>query len=184
MLQPVQPLRLHQRVQPLPHVLYAYCLLPFVIFSLRSMAGSSTIGRIAACARAMWFNSHWLAPGHPLTLPPDDNNAGARPVVRSIEPGRRGGCWYPAGTAGHCPSLGDSARHGNARRIRSGLAATSARMRFSGWTGPSAKVIKRILSSPNVPPAVRRKVEEYIEARIGGLYRRRGHSVTNFMPPL
>jgi len=26
--------------------------------------------------------------------------------------------------------------------------------------GPSAKVIKRILSSPNVPPAVRRKVEE------------------------
>jgi len=28
--------------------------------------------------------------------------------------------------------------------------------------GPSAKVIKRILSSPNVPPAVRRKVEEYI----------------------
>src|SRR3974390_3477594 len=148
MLQPVQPLCLHQRVQPLPHVLYAHCLLPFVM------------------------------------LPPDDNNAGARPVVRSIEPGRRGGCWYPAGTAGHCPSLGDSARHGNARRIRSGLAATSARMRFSGWTGPSAKVIKRILSSPNVPPAVRRKVEEYIEARIGGLYRRRGHSVTNFMPPL
>src|SRR6516162_412400 len=36
--------------------------------------------------------------------------------------------------------------------------------------GPSAKVIKRILSSPNVPPAVRRKVEEYIANRIGGLY--------------
>ena len=36
--------------------------------------------------------------------------------------------------------------------------------------GPSAKVIKRILSSPNVPPAVRCKVEEYIEDRIGGLY--------------
>jgi hypothetical protein len=39
--------------------------------------------------------------------------------------------------------------------------------------GPSAKAIKRILSSPNVPPAVRCKVEEYIEDRIDGLY---GHS--------
>ena len=39
--------------------------------------------------------------------------------------------------------------------------------------GPSTGVIKRILSSPNVPPAVRCKVEEYIEDRIDGLY---GHS--------
>ena len=53
--------------------------------------------------------------------------------------------------------------------------------------GPSACVIKRILSSPNVPPAVRRKVEEYIQERVSGRY---GHSVsatrafrTNFMPP-
>jgi hypothetical protein len=37
-------------------------------------------------------------------------------------------------------------------------------------TGPSASVIKRILSSPNIPPAVRRKVEEYIQERISGLY--------------
>jgi hypothetical protein len=37
-------------------------------------------------------------------------------------------------------------------------------------TGPSAKVIKRILSSPNVPLAVRRKVEEYIEDRSDGSY--------------
>jgi hypothetical protein len=36
--------------------------------------------------------------------------------------------------------------------------------------GPSAGVIKRILSSPQVPPAVRRKVEEYIDDRICGLY--------------
>jgi hypothetical protein len=36
--------------------------------------------------------------------------------------------------------------------------------------GPSASVIKRILSSPNVPPKVRRKVEEYIEDKKGGLY--------------
>jgi hypothetical protein len=41
--------------------------------------------------------------------------------------------------------------------------------------GPSASVIKLILSSPDVPPAVRRKVEEYIEDRIGGSY---GHSVS------
>ena len=39
--------------------------------------------------------------------------------------------------------------------------------------GPSASVIKRILSSPNIPPTVRRKVEEYIQERISGLY---GHS--------
>src|SRR3974390_2983870 len=39
--------------------------------------------------------------------------------------------------------------------------------------GPSAKVIKRILSSPHVPPAVRRKVEEYVNQKISGLY---GHS--------
>ena len=37
--------------------------------------------------------------------------------------------------------------------------------------GPSASVIKRILSSPNIPPAVRRKVEEYIQEKISGLYR-------------
>jgi len=42
-------------------------------------------------------------------------------------------------------------------------------------SGPSASVIKRILSSPNIPPAVRRKVEEYIQERISGLY---GHSVS------
>ena len=36
--------------------------------------------------------------------------------------------------------------------------------------GPSASVIKRILSSPNIPPAVRRKVEEYTQERISGLY--------------
>ena len=39
--------------------------------------------------------------------------------------------------------------------------------------GPSAKVIKRILSSPNLPLLARRKVEEYIEEKICGLY---GHS--------
>ena len=39
--------------------------------------------------------------------------------------------------------------------------------------GPSAKVIKRILLSPQVPKKVRLKVEQYVEQKIRGLY---GHS--------
>jgi hypothetical protein len=39
--------------------------------------------------------------------------------------------------------------------------------------GPTAIVIKRILSSTNLPPVARRKFEEYVEEKVGGLY---GHS--------
>jgi hypothetical protein len=39
--------------------------------------------------------------------------------------------------------------------------------------GPSAKVIKRILSSPQVPRSVRRKIEQYVKEKACGLY---GHS--------
>ena len=39
--------------------------------------------------------------------------------------------------------------------------------------GPSAKVIKRILSSPRIPKRVRRKVEQYVKEKVRGLY---GHS--------
>jgi hypothetical protein len=39
--------------------------------------------------------------------------------------------------------------------------------------GPSAKVIKRILLSPQIPKRVRRKVEQYVEEKTHGLY---GHS--------
>ena len=39
--------------------------------------------------------------------------------------------------------------------------------------GPSANVVKRILSSPTLPRAARQKVEEYIEEKIGGAY---GHT--------
>ena len=39
--------------------------------------------------------------------------------------------------------------------------------------GPSANVIKRILSSRTLPPAARRKVEEYVKEKSSGLY---GHS--------
>ena len=36
--------------------------------------------------------------------------------------------------------------------------------------GPSSVVLKRILSSPNLPLAVRQKVEEYIYEKIAGRY--------------
>jgi hypothetical protein len=39
--------------------------------------------------------------------------------------------------------------------------------------GPSAKVIKRILLSPQIPQRVRRKVEQYVEEKVRGIY---GHS--------
>jgi hypothetical protein len=39
--------------------------------------------------------------------------------------------------------------------------------------GPSSILIKRILSSPNLPAIARRKVEEYVEDKIAGLY---GHT--------
>jgi hypothetical protein len=39
--------------------------------------------------------------------------------------------------------------------------------------GPTATIIKRILSSPDLPPRTRQKLEEYVEEKIGGLY---GHS--------
>ena len=39
--------------------------------------------------------------------------------------------------------------------------------------GPSASVIKRILSSPSLPPVARRKIEEYVREKSRGLY---GHS--------
>src|SRR5471030_3083881 len=39
--------------------------------------------------------------------------------------------------------------------------------------GPTAIVIKRVLSSRNIPPEARRKVEEYVEQKISGLY---GHN--------
>ena len=39
--------------------------------------------------------------------------------------------------------------------------------------GPSSIIIKRVLSSPNLPPEAREKVEEYVEEKIAGLY---GHT--------
>src|SRR5262245_23301555 len=70
-----------------------------------------------------------------LTPPPDDNNATLRPTARGIQPAHRGRCPRREGIAGHCPSLGDSARHGNARHIRSALATTSVRRIAPPCTG-------------------------------------------------
>ena len=39
--------------------------------------------------------------------------------------------------------------------------------------GPSARVVKRVLSSPTLPVQARRKFEEYVEDKIHGRY---GHS--------
>jgi hypothetical protein len=55
--------------------------------------------------------------GHAVTLPPDGNNATGRPIARGIEQAPRGGCSYPEGTVGHCPSLGDSAARAAERGV-------------------------------------------------------------------
>src|SRR5262245_53336342 len=54
-----------------------------------------------------------------------------------------------------------------------GRSTTWALLNLDKRAGPSAIVIKRILLSPNLPPNARRKVEEYVEEKIGGRY---GHS--------
>ena len=46
--------------------------------------------------------------------------------------------------------------------------------------GPHAIVIKRILSSPNLPSRVRQKVEEYVRDKVAGLYGHSEHSKRAF----
>ena len=54
-----------------------------------------------------------------------------------------------------------------------GRSTTWAMLNLDKRAGPSANVIKRILSSPNLPAVARRKVEEYVKEKSHGLY---GHS--------
>ena len=54
-----------------------------------------------------------------------------------------------------------------------GRSTTWALLNLDKRAGPSANIIKRILSSPNLPAVARRKVEEYVKEKIGGRY---GHS--------
>src|SRR5215467_6862623 len=50
---------------------------------------------------------------------------------------------------------------------------TYALLNHDKRAGPTATIIKRILSSPDLPYRVRRKVEEYVAEKSSGLY---GHS--------
>ena len=73
--------------------------------------------------------------GCAITPPLDGNSAGAHPIAPGIEQAAaRGGYPYHEGTAGRYSCPGDSARHDNARRIRSAPAARSTRPRGSPWT--------------------------------------------------
>src|SRR5262245_66620825 len=73
--------------------------------------------------------------GRAITPPLDGNSAGAHPIAPGIaRAAARGGYPYHEGTAGRYSCPGDSARHDNARRIRSAPVAGSARPRGSPWT--------------------------------------------------
>jgi hypothetical protein len=50
---------------------------------------------------------------------------------------------------------------------------TYAVLNLDNRSGPSVKIVRRILSAPNLPPQVRRKFEEYVADKISGRY---GHS--------
>jgi hypothetical protein len=54
-----------------------------------------------------------------------------------------------------------------------GRSTTWAVLNSDKRAGPSANVIKRILSSPSLPAVARRKVEQYVREKGRGLY---GHS--------
>ena len=51
-----------------------------------------------------------------------------------------------------------------------GRSTTWAVLNSDKRAGPSANVIKRILSSPNLPAVARRKVEQYVREKGRGLY--------------
>ncbi len=87
-------------------------------------------------------------------LPPDGNSARVRPVARGIEHARRSECSYPEGTAGHCPSLDDSARDGNGKMdIRrgssvqsDGIVLTMLLCSVNGISGICSNLIKNIIT--------------------------------------
>ena len=51
-----------------------------------------------------------------------------------------------------------------------GRSTTWALLNRDKRAGPSAKVIKRVLLSSQVPKKVRRKIEQYVEEKVRGLY--------------
>src|SRR5215510_3173649 len=95
-----------------------------------------------------------------ITPPLDGNSAEAHPIAPDIERGAaRGGYPYHGGTAGRYPCPGDCARHDNVRRIRSTLAAGSARRKGSAWAStppsPSAPSARHRHSSSDSGQAAR-----------------------------
>jgi hypothetical protein len=54
-----------------------------------------------------------------------------------------------------------------------GRSTAYALLNLDKRAGPSAIVVKRVLSSPNLPPRARHKFEEYVANKIRGRY---GHS--------
>src|SRR6202166_4197214 len=64
-----------------------------------------------------------------LTPPLDGNSSGSHPTSHDIARAPRVAFPWPDRTTGRWTSLDDSARHGNAQHIRSGLAARSAHQR-------------------------------------------------------
>jgi len=54
-----------------------------------------------------------------------------------------------------------------------GRSTAYALLNLDKRAGPSATVVRRILSSATLPRRARRKIEEYVEDKIGGRY---GHS--------
>jgi hypothetical protein len=54
-----------------------------------------------------------------------------------------------------------------------GRSTAYALLNLDKRAGPSAIVVKRVLSSPNLPPRVRQKFKEYVANKIHGRY---GHS--------
>jgi hypothetical protein len=106
---------------------------------IRAGAGEQRLRYRIAVVELVWSKnlsrrSASVEIGCSITPPLDNNSAEAHPTVRGTAQAPRGGGADPEETAEHCPSPGDSARHGNGRHSRSAPAARSARQRGLPWT--------------------------------------------------
>ena len=57
-----------------------------------------------------------------------------------------------------------------ARALGVGRSTAWAMLNRDKRSGPSAVVLKRVLASQNLPPTVRRRIKEYIDAKVAGRY--------------
>jgi hypothetical protein len=105
-------------------------------FTERTDLGQRVARRLSRLPRSSCRSAQSQRPGlslwRAITPPLGDSSAGAHPIARGIEQAAgRGGCPRHVETGEHYPSPGDSVQHDNVRRIRSGIAARSARQRGS-----------------------------------------------------